>query len=194
MDSEASDRVHHGRPFYGNEFIALLMENFICAPTAIARREAWLEALPLPHGIAFNDWYFNLMMARKRPFCYLPQVVADYRVHPSNHHVRIVRDRTEEKSIRSLLDQVFAQPESDAELERQKRAERRKVYGAQYLTLADKYFGHWMSGDARRCYAKAIAYHPAYLLSFTVLRRLAATWLDERSYDRLKRMLKRSPA
>lgn len=194
ITAETTDPLHDGQSFKGSEFIALLEKNFICAPTAIARREAWLEALPLPADIAFNDWYFNLMIARRRPFRYINRVLADYRVHSANHHRRIVRDRSEEPSIRALLDRIFGDDETDAALQREKRRVRGKVYGAQYLTLADKYFGFWMREDARRCYLKAVGFHPRYLLSFTILRRLAATWLSEQNYIRLKQYLKRSAA
>ncbi len=188
--AESTESLHDGKDFEGNEFIALLMENFICAPTAIGRREAWLEALPLPAGIAFNDWYFNLMMARRRPFSYVNNVLADYRVHAANHHVRIVRDRTEEDSIVRLLESVFAEAEADQDLQRQKQSVRGKIYGAQFARLGDKYFGHWMAADARRCYLRAVRNDPARLLSLTLLRRLAATGLSERGYLRLKQILR----
>src|SRR5437016_141185 len=37
----ACDRRHGGKDFKGQELIPLLMDNFVCAPTVIARREAW---------------------------------------------------------------------------------------------------------------------------------------------------------
>jgi glycosyltransferase involved in cell wall biosynthesis len=194
LNAAATDRVHGGAEFTGSEFIPLLMQNFICAPTVIARRAAWLEALPVPPNLAFNDWYFNLMIARRHPFHFTPRVLAEYRVHAVNHHTLIVRNRSEEPSIRLLLDTIFGQTEIDPKLERRKRAVRGRAYAAQYLTLANKYFGNWMAGDARRCYLEAVRNYPLHLLSPTILRRLAATWLDERTYVRLKRLVGRSPA
>ena len=184
-----SDRVHAGRDFRGNEFIPLLSENFVCAPTVIARREAWLEALPVPENLAFNDWYFNMMIARRHDFYYVSEVLAEYRVHDSNHHGKIVRDRTEEPSILLLLNLIFRQAESDPARERTKQMARNRVYAAQYLKLADKYFGFGMNRDARRCYLRAVWHAPANLLCWTLLRRLAATGVQRQAYDRLKRAL-----
>ena len=187
IEIESTDRVHHGADFKGNELCALLLENFICAPTAIARREAWLEAMPIPAHLAFNDWYFNLMMARKYDFCYVNRVVADYRVHAANHHSKIVKDKSEEPSIRYLLDYIFSVKEENAEQEARKKAVRSKTYAAQYLTLANKYFGAGLRADARRCYIEAIRFHPATMLSMTTLRRLSATFLQLEVYETLKR-------
>src|SRR5205823_2633038 len=148
-------------------------ENFVCAPTVIARRDAWLEALPVPDSLAFSDWYYNLMIARRHDFYYVSKVLADYRVHDSNHHARIVRDRSEEPSILLLLDTIFSEREADLKRERAKQSARHKVYAAQHLKLANGYFGFAMNADARRCYLRAIRYTPRHLLSWTILRRLA---------------------
>jgi glycosyltransferase involved in cell wall biosynthesis len=185
-----SDTVHRGHDFKGNEFIPLLTDNFVCAPTVIARREAWLDALPVPENLAFNDWYFDLMIARKHDFYYVSKILAEYRVHNMNHHARIVRDRSEEPSILLLLDTIFRQVESDPVRERAKQSARNRIYAAQYLRLANGYFGFAMNADARRCYLQAIRYMPRYLLSWTILRRLAATGMKRQSYDQIKRALR----
>jgi O-antigen biosynthesis protein len=189
ITAEWSDRVHAGRDYKGNEFVALLSRNFVCAPTVIARRKAWLQTLPVPADLAFNDWYFNLMIARRHDFYFVSRVIAEYRVHDSNHHTKIVRDRSEEPSIVFLLDRIFRQPETDPQREHQKQKARNRAYGAQFLTLADKYFGFRMNRDARRCYLRAMQHAPRYLLSWTVVRRLVATGMQRQSYDRLKRVL-----
>jgi glycosyltransferase involved in cell wall biosynthesis len=187
---ETSDRIHKGRDFKGNEFIALLFENFVCAPTGIGRREAWLEAMPLPPNLAFNDWFFNLMIARRHEFYYISRVLAEYRVHSSNHHVKIVADRTEEPSIQYLLDWIFTETELDPILEKTKQAVRGEVYAAQYLTLAEKYFGFNMNKDARRCYMSAVRNRPSCLLRPGVARRFAATLIGRQWYEAGKSVLK----
>ncbi len=194
LNCERTDRIHKGRAFKGNEFIALLLDNFVCAPTVIARREAWLETIPVPPDLAFSDWYFNLMIARKHEFCYVNRVLADYRVHASNHHAKVVVNRTEEPSIFFLLARIFSETETTPELERAKQSAHDRVYAAQYLTLANKYFGAGMSTDARRCYLQVIRHAPATLSSPTVMRRLLATYLDQDLYKGLKRALGRSVA
>lgn len=185
-----SDRTHAGKDFRGNEFLRILERNIICAPTAIARREAWHKAMPIPEGLAFNDWYFNLMIARLYDFYYVNRVVADYRVHPSNHHTKIVRDRSEEASIVRLLDRIFQEHEASTGLERAKRRVKRRIYGAQYLTLADKYFGLGMNADARRCYARAIQNRPAYLTRWGVQRHFGATLIGRSRYELGKSLIR----
>jgi len=184
--AQKTDRAHEGRDFKGNELIPLLLENFVCAPTVIARREAWLGTLPVPPDLAFSDWYFNLMIARRYDFCFVSRVLADYRVHDSNHHAKVIVNKTEEPSIRLLLDRIFSEREEAPDLERRKQAARGKVYARQYLTLATKYFGAGMREDARRCYAEAIRHAPADSLSFTTARRVLATFIDPGAYRKVK--------
>ena len=189
IQTERSDRVHDGRDFKGNEFIRLLEDNCICAPTAMARREMWMSALPVPKDLAFNDWYFNIMIGRRSEFYYVNTVLADYRVHSSNHHVKIVRDKSEEPSIFALLDRVFREKEISPELEQLKQQSRGRVYSAHYLTLADKYFGLGMNDDARRCYWNAIRNRPSKMLNPGIQRRLSATLFGRERYESAKTRL-----
>jgi len=186
VTAERSDRQHNGRDFVGNEFLELLERNFICSPTVIARGQVWRAVPPVPDHLAFHDWYFTVMMARAHDFCYVNTVLAEYRVHPMNHHGRIVRDRSEETSLFWLLDRLFKEAEPRPELEQRKQRARRRIYGAQYLTLADKYFGFAMTDDARRCYLRAVGFQPAYLLRADVLRHLAGALIGQGRYERVK--------
>jgi glycosyltransferase involved in cell wall biosynthesis len=176
--------------FEGYEFIRLLEENFICAATVMASREAWLACGEVPSWLAFNDWYFNLQIARRYPLYYIDEVVAEYRVHDANLHLRIIRDRSEERSVFWLLDHVFAETEDDADMERQKHRARRRVYARHHLLLADKYFGLGMSQDARRCYVKALFWDPLVSLRPGQLRRLGATLLGQERYRAVKDLLR----
>ncbi|HYE96788.1 MAG TPA: glycosyltransferase [Rubricoccaceae bacterium] len=189
-----TDTAHGGRDFKGNELVALLECNFICAPTVIARREAWRAALPVPSFLAFHDWYFTLSIARTYAFYYVHRVLADYRVHGSNMHARTIRDRTEVPSIFWMLDKVYAESEADPALERAKQAARRQVYGRHCVTYADKYFGVGYDGEARRLYLDALRYRPAYALNAGLLRRLAATFIGRARYERAKALLRMQPA
>jgi len=183
VTAERTDRVHRGRHFKGNEFVRLLSENCICAPTAIARGELWRQALPAPDGLAFNDWYFNVMIARRCEFHYLDRVLADYRVHADNHHARVIRDKSEESSIFFILDRVFSETEASQSLEDAKGRARRRIYEQHYLRLADKYFGMAMNSEARRCYWAAARHRPRCLLKPGVQRRLAATIVGRECYE-----------
>jgi hypothetical protein len=186
--------VHGGQDFKGRELIPLLHQNFICAPTIIGRRELWLKMLPVPSFLAFHDWYFTVMMARRYDFSYINQVLADYRVHPANLHTTIARNKTEETSIFRFLDMVYAEREATPALEHRKRSVRRRVHGAHYLTLADKYFGFGMDADAQRCYLAAVSNRPAYLARPAVLRRLLATVVGRKPYEFAKSVVKSAPA
>ena len=190
INTERSDTAHSGRDFKGNELVALLERNFICAPTIIARREAWLRALPAPQGLAFHDWYFTLTIAREWEFYYLDQVLADYRVHSGNMHTQIARNKSEEPSIFWMLDRIYGQPERSNELQTAKQRARRRVYGAHYLTLADKYFGFGLDADAQRCYARAMRYRPRLALNAGVVRRLTGTLLGRKRYEHSKSLVR----
>jgi len=186
-NAERCDRQHGRRDFKGCELIELLQENFICAPTIIARRECFLRQLPVPSHLAFHDWYFTVKMAREVEFYYVDAVLADYRVHSGNMHSSIVLNKTEEPSIMWMLNLVYSSSERVDTLQRQKMKAKSRVYARQYLTLADKYFGAFMNSDARRCYARAIRHQPQFLIQPGVARRFAATLIGRSLYEECKR-------
>lgn len=187
-----TDDQHAGSDYTGNEYVALLERNFICAPTIIARREAWLEALPIPAGLSFHDWWFTLQLARRGDFHFCARVLADYRVHRANYHSLLTRQRAEEGSIRYLLDRLYAEQERDAALQTAKQEARPRVYAHHYLVLARKYFGAGMPADARRCYLQAVRRRPRYLADPSVARQLLATMVGLRFYQRVKALLGRA--
>ncbi len=181
-----SDRIHGSRNYKGNEFLALLEENFIPSPTVIARCEAWKEALPIPDGLGFVDWYLTVRVARKYDFFYIDRPLADYRVHSQNLHSKMIWDRSEETTVLRILAEIFAEKERAEE----KRRVRRRIYGAQYLSLANKYFGFHMNADARRCYLQALRHKPRYLFRADMMRRLGATFIGRKAYERSKSLIK----
>jgi len=189
ITAERCPQPHGGRPFDGWALLDILKRNYICAPTAIARREAWQKHLPIWDGLAFNDIYFNMMIARDWHFAYVPQVVADYRVHGTNHHSQITLSKSEEPSLMRVLDWIYAHPEADPQRERRKQALKSDVYAAHYLDLAEKYFGAGHNGDARRCYWRAFRRRPALARSPGTLRHFAATLSGRRAYEMGKRWI-----
>lgn len=189
ITAPCSDVDHGGKDFKGNELIPLLKKNFICAPTVVARREAWMEAWPVPDGLAFNDWYFNMMLARKWEFYYVSEVLADYRVHGSNHHTKISSDGSEERSVIWLLDRIYGEREADASLERAKQEAKSEVYASQYLDFASKYFGHADNRQSRRCYTAAIRHDLRLAANPRVLRHLMASFIPRPLYEKAKQML-----
>ena len=81
--------------------------------------------------------------------------------------------------------------DQDALFQPSKDSVARRVYGAHYLDLANKYFGFGRNDDARRCYLAAIRLRPVYLSDLGIARRLGATVLGRGMYDRTKALLGR---
>jgi glycosyltransferase involved in cell wall biosynthesis len=181
------DRVHKGKNFKGNEYVALLEKNFLCAPTSIGRREAWNAALPIPDGLSFSDWYLSTKMAKKFDFYYIHNVLADYRVHPENWHSKIVADRSEEATIFRVLDQAFKE---ERPIAMQNEKVRARVYACNYATLGDKYFNLGMYAEAKRCYLQSMLLTPMKILDFGLLRRFIGTIVGRQVYEAVKTKLK----
>jgi glycosyltransferase involved in cell wall biosynthesis len=175
-----------GRPAVGDEFFELCLENFICAPATLVRREALAALLPVPSQYSFLDWYITTGIAHRWKTAFAKAVVADYRVHGENQHKRMVRDRSGEQISFAVLDSLWG----DAWRKKEKELNRRKVYGRNFLVYADKYFGSGMWKDARRCYRKALFLEPSLLCKQGGGRRLIATWMPQNTYQWIKRILK----
>lgn len=163
--------------------LSLLAHNFIAAPATIARREAWLSVEPVPLWAAFNDWYYTSMMACRGLFAYVDEVVADYRVHATNHHTLIARDGTEQMTARWMIESALAQGA------RVQRGARARILGCHYLESADKGFGAGNFRAARRNYAGAIRSAPDMTYTTPAIRRMAATVLPPAVYARTRGLL-----
>lgn len=186
------DVAHGGADFKGNEYLRIMQTNFVCAPTVIARRDAWLAALPIEPGLAFHDWWFTLNIARRAPVYYRAAVLADYRIHGANYHVAIERSRSSEASTFRFLELLFTSPEPDARQEAEKHRRRKAIYGTHYLSFAQKYFYAGMNRDARRCFWQAVRRQPSLLLRADVARQFAATLTSRRMYDGVKSLMGRA--
>lgn len=174
-----------------NRFVVLLTDNFICAPTLLARREAWEKALPILDGLTHSDWYLNLQIARRYPLYYVNKPLADYRVHGQNHHVRIMKDRSEEPSTIRILDLMYGEKEADPELERAKRAAKGAVYAAQYSNLGRRYYASGWDADARRCLWKSFRYSPFPVLSSSHVPIIAPLLVGRRPYRAVRELFRR---
>ncbi len=167
----------------GNFFLPLLQKNFICAPTTMVRRKAWVNAFPVPSYLSHSDWYLSLKVARHYDIQHIPKVLADYRVHSRNHHTLITYNQSEEPSTFKILEEWLPQLSF---------FERRKVLGCQYLELAIKYFGIGYYFDSRRCFLNAFWNAPHELFSLRNLRLFFAT-LMPRAYQWVKQMISFQP-
>jgi len=178
--------VHRpGLPESGDEFLPLLMQNYVPAPTTLVRRRALDGVLPAPANLTFVDWYVTTGVAERWHVRFVPDILADYRIHSHNMHRTMILDRTGEASSAQILESRL----SGAYRKSEKRAWRRRVYASHFLTYADKYFGAGMTGDARRCYRNAIRQRPSLVLDAGTARRFAATVIGRQSYDALKALV-----
>lgn len=169
----------------GDRFLDLLEDNFLSAPTLIARREAWQRALPVPPDMPFFDWYVALRIAQSGPLAFTNAIHADYRVHAGGMHVRMMQEGWGEAIYLRVLDTIF----TEAGREKEKAARRGRIYGGWHRRIGDSYFGFGRLADARRCYLRALREDPWNRANLVSARRLLATWLDPAAYVRLKRVL-----
>ncbi len=176
-------------PSIRNELFPLLVDNYVPAPTTIMRKSALEPLLPIPKEYHFLDWYLTTGVSERWKSAYIDRVLADYRLHPSNMHKAMVLDRTGESITLSVLERIF----NNEERRDEKQTQRAQIYSANFLTLADKYFGYNMAADARRCYWAAIRHRPNTAFSPGVMRRLMATYIPRKLYENTKRLVRRAP-
>ncbi len=178
--------VRRSGPTVGNEFFPLLLDNYIPAPATMVRREALRARLPIPSHYRFLDWYVTTGVAERWDSCFVPEILADYRVHGANMHRAMILDRRGESTSQEILDRLFADPVRQDE----KRRWRNRVYARHFLTYAEKYLGCGLNADARRCYRRAIQLQPGLLLQKGVARHFSATMLGRPLYESAKARLK----
>lgn len=184
-----SRAVHSGQEFRGDEFLQIVEENFVPSPSLIARRTALATVLPLPAWLPRHfgpmDWYLILAIARDHDLYYLPETLAEYRLHSRNNHTKKLADRTREIGVLGVLDHLFAQPDRAP----QKRRIRRRVYGKTFYYFGTRYLESNMLAEARRCYRKAAACEPLHLARFEWWRRSLAAYLGLNHYNAIKNRL-----
>jgi glycosyltransferase involved in cell wall biosynthesis len=188
IDSEGRAAGVAGPANYGQEagvrdrYLDLLTSNFVSAPTILGRTHHWRQALPIPVGMNFCDWYMSLCMAENAPIGVIDKILADYRVHPLNMHSANVRDGTgEEITFRVLARFLFDTPRY------QEVARHSQTILAKHLgEWGDRYFGMMMNADALRCYLAALQKDPRLVWRGRFLHRVIGLMLGRQRYDRLK--------
>ncbi len=184
--TSSAGMVRRTGPADGNEFFPLLLDNYIPAPSTMMRREALLPLLPIPLHYRFLDWYLTTGITERWDSCFVPEVLADYRIHGDNMHRAMILDGRGEATSQQILDALFSSPIRQEE----KRRWRSRVYAKHNLTYAEKYFGVGMNADARRCYRRAIQFDPRLLLHAGIARRFGATVVGRPLYESAKARLK----
>src|SRR5262249_31139329 len=177
-----SNQWHHGADSEGDEFLALVRQNLIPTAAVIARREAWLRALPFPEWFEYSsisDWYLNVNVTRHHHVCYLARTLGDYRFHPRNMHTQAGDARAVERTIFRILDEVFTGSDRIEQKQRMKNS----IYGNAHEQTGNRYFGVANNRDARRSYLQAVRRRPSYLLDAAFVRRLCATGIRRDRYE-----------
>jgi glycosyltransferase involved in cell wall biosynthesis len=184
-----SRELHGGRSFIGDEYLALLQEDFVPFSTIMFRRTVLEGILPMPDGLFFLDWYLVLRIARRFHLAYIAETLADYRIHGRNRFLTIRTHREHAETIIRILDQNFSEPDHQP----QKEQLRKRVYTALYHHLAENAFGAGDMEYARAFYFKALLSQPIKLLDPTFARHLGGTWLGIERYNSYKaRWLRRT--
>jgi hypothetical protein len=109
----------------------------------------------------------------------------------TNLHSAIARDGREERSVRWVLDQIYARPEKVAALEQAKQNARGRIYARQLIDAAEKYFWFGNYADARRCYLNALREDASQVMKPAVLRHFLATMIGQKPYESVKRVVHR---
>jgi glycosyltransferase involved in cell wall biosynthesis len=185
-------RAHNGMPYMGNDFLSLLVETPILLVAALARRELWMEAFPLPDWLPrlfiADDWVTLTRMLKHQDAYYLPRVLTDYRLHEGNLHRQLTGDMEQEAAIRRTLDEIFADPERAEE----KRRLRGRSYATMYSLMAPRYLVAGKMEEARRCYLQMYRLDPRRLTDTRAARGFARAVLGARRYETWKARLGRT--
>lgn len=169
-------------------FADLLRNNFVTAPTLLARTRFWRKAHPIPKGMDFCDWYIDLVMAEVAPVVVLDRITADYRVHPMGMHLTKVRSGMGERVTREVLHRFLDVGPRASELTKVART----VRAGHAKDWGDKYFAARMHRDALRCYWEALLLKPVVALDAGTMRRIAGIVIGRDRYEAMKAHL--SPA
>lgn len=165
-----------------NEFACILEKYYINAPAIMARKSAWDKVLPWQERFrpGLGDWYCTLLMLENHTSCFIDAPLACYRIHTSNMHRAMIKDRSAEANTAWILD--FFRNRKNA-VSRQKWKD---IYFAQFRHLAFAYFFHGMDADARRCLNRAISYRPSALLVPSFFRIWIASFIGKKWYNQAK--------
>lgn len=165
-----------------NEFSCILKKYYINAPAIMARKSAWDRVLPWQERFrpGLGDWYCTLLMLENHVSCFINKPLAFYRIHTSNMHRAMIRDRSAEANTIWILD-FFRSRKNTISAE-----EWKDIYFTQHRHLAFAYFFHGMDADARRCLNRAISYRPAALLTPSFFRIWIAALIGKKWYNKAK--------
>lgn len=180
------NRREPDNPVLENEFVDILNEYYINAPTIMFRKAAFKKAFPLPGYLVekrnFIDWHISLIVLHFGKAYYIHEPIAFYRLHPKNNHVAIIYDLNAEHVTRYVLN--YFVPSS----ERISYWRKRKIFADNYFILAERYFGVQMYADAKRTYKMIAKFYPPYIFNTEFLKHLMGSYLGKGGYHAVKRV------
>jgi hypothetical protein len=179
------NRKFKHKPVLENEFIEILKEYYINAPTIMFRREAFASTLPMPSELKnFIDFYMSLKVLKNGKAYYLNQPMAYYRIHNSNGHKQVIRNGTNVEVTEFILRTMILDNPGI------KEKAKRRIIGINYFRIANDYFGVRMFNEARKYYLKAGKIEPAYLFNFLFLKRLLSVMMGYSIYIKTRKLVR----
>jgi glycosyltransferase involved in cell wall biosynthesis len=94
-------------PASGNLFSRLLYSSFVIGCGSLFRRELVKNALPIPQGELFHDWWFSLVASLTKGITYIPERLFYYRQHPGN----TIGLRKEASTFGKLFGFIYTEPD-----------------------------------------------------------------------------------
>jgi glycosyltransferase involved in cell wall biosynthesis len=169
------------------EFVHILKQYYMNAPAIMARRTVWDAVLPWPERFrtGLGDWFLALSMVEGKKSYFINRPLAYYRIHTSNMHRAMIRDKSGEANTAWILD-YFKNRHNGVT-----PGMWQSIYFEHYKRLGYAYFGQNMDKDAARCLRKAMRYNPKGLFDFELAKIWMASVIGKARYDKMKALISR---
>jgi glycosyltransferase involved in cell wall biosynthesis len=171
-------RKNKQNPILEFEFIDILLNYYINAPTIMFRREAFAKAFPLPASFTnFIDWYISLKVLESGKAYYIDEPIAFYRLHTTNMHRQMIVNKLGEQTTKYILD-LFVVKNNNLT-----KQQKKKLLAVNYFHLAERYFGVRAFPDARRNYLLALRFNQLLLKNKDWLKHFLGTLIGSKTYS-----------
>ncbi len=168
--------------FIDNEFAGILEKYYINAAAIMARKSAWDKVLPWQERFrpGLGDWFCTLLMLENHVSCFIDKPLAYYRIHTSNMHRAMIKDKSAEINTLWILD--FFKNHNNSIV----KMDWNKIYFEQNKHLGFAYYFHGMDKDARRNLNRAMRYRPMAFFNLSFTRIWLASIVGKKRYDSAK--------
>jgi len=174
------------QPVLENEFMDILKEYYINAPTIMFRREAFAKALPLPPQLRnFIDFYTSLKVLETGKAYYVNESMAYYRLHSANGHKIVVQNKNNEEVTEYILQSlIMMKPSINSNI-------KNNIAAINYFRLGNDYFGAKMFRDAKKYYLKTVSFQPSYIFNSLFIKRILSVMLGHKVYSKTKNLVRK---